>query len=234
MNRGRFIGGAICVAVAVVLAVLTVVLPDEDMWFQVGDQNIPFLPSIILGIVGAALLLTSRGGSASDTGVVQTPASGVSGSGSGAVVHDAQSQAGTVVAPPGGAESAAGPSDEVPPPDASDKAQLNKALERMGWGAFLIMLGGFALVPDDVAPKGLWSIGLGVIWLGLNAARYNKGIRMSGFTTFLGLVCLVSGLLELIGLEEVGGAIFLIALGTFVIARPWIERRDLFGKAEES
>lgn len=36
------------------------------------------------------------------------------------------------------------------------------------------MLGGFALVPGDVVPKGAWLIGVGAIMLGLNAARYLK------------------------------------------------------------
>jgi hypothetical protein len=44
---------------------------------------------------------------------------------------------------------------------------------------------------------------------------------------------LVSGTLELVGLEEVGGAIFLITLGVYVILKPAIARRGLFGKAEE-
>jgi len=45
----------------------------------------------------------------------------------------------------------------------NEKAVLNKRLEGIGWGLFLIMLGGFGLVPNKVVPKGLRSIGLGVI-----------------------------------------------------------------------
>lgn len=52
--------------------------------------------------------------------------------------------------------------------------QLNKRLENVAWGLFLNMLGGFSLVPDEVIPKGLWSIGIGLIMLGLNLARYLK------------------------------------------------------------
>ncbi len=116
----------------------------------------------------------------------------------------------------------------------SEKAALNKRLEGVGWGLFLIMLGGFGLVPDHIVPKGLWSIGLGLIMLGLNAARYYYHIKMSSFTTVLGIIALVSGVLELLGRNNLGGAIFLIVLGAYLLVKPWFDRRQLFGKAEES
>ena len=114
-----------------------------------------------------------------------------------------------------------------------DKAALNKRLEGMGWGLFLIMLGGFALVPHDLVPKGLWSIGVGVIMLGLNAARYLYHIKMSGFTTVLGIIALISGVLELLGRNNLGGAILLIILGAYLLVKPWFDKQRLFGKAEE-
>jgi hypothetical protein len=36
-----------------------------------------------------------------------------------------------------------------------EKAALNKRLETIGWGCFLLLLGGFALVPDETIPKGV-------------------------------------------------------------------------------
>lgn len=115
-----------------------------------------------------------------------------------------------------------------------EKAALNKRLESIGWGLFLIMLGGFALVPSATLPKGLWSIGVGVIMLGLNVTRYFYKIRMSGFTTVLGIIAIISGVLELMGQNDLGGAIFLIVLGAYLLVKPWFDKRQLFGKAEES
>ena len=46
-----------------------------------------------------------------------------------------------------------------------EKAALNKRLESIAWGCFLIMLGGFALVRKETIPSGVWSIGVGVIML---------------------------------------------------------------------
>lgn len=62
MNRSRPIGGIICLALAALIAVLTVVLPEDNMMFMVGDVNVPILPAIILAVVGSVLL----GGARSD------------------------------------------------------------------------------------------------------------------------------------------------------------------------
>jgi hypothetical protein len=131
-------------------------------------------------------------------------------------------QAGTDVAV---AEPAA-PADEA-------KIALDKRLEAIGWGCFLIMLGGFSFVPERAVPKGLWSIGIGLIMLGLNGARYAYGIRMSGFTTVLGILSLVSGVTQLSGLNRFEGPVLLIILGAYLVVKPWIEKRQLFGKAEQ-
>ena len=118
--------------------------------------------------------------------------------------------------------------------EVTEKKVLNKRLESIGWGCFLIMLGGFALVPEAVVPKGLWSIGVGVIMLGLNIARYFSKIKMSGFTTFLGVIALISGVRQLLGVHSFEGAILLIILGAYLLVKPWFDRRQLFGKAEDS
>jgi hypothetical protein len=112
------------------------------------------------------------------------------------------------------------------------KAALNKRLETVAWGAFLVMLGGFMFVPDEIIKGGWWSIGVGLIFLGLNAARYFNGLRMSGFTTFLGIISVIGGVLDLAGMEGVNGAVLLIVLGGYLILKPYFEKRQLFGKAE--
>lgn len=115
-----------------------------------------------------------------------------------------------------------------------EKAALNKNLERMAWGLFLIMLGGFMFLPNDRVPDGMWSIGVGLIMLGLNAARYLNGLRMSGFTTVLGILSVVGGVVQLFGVRNVEGAFLLIILGAYLVLKPWFDKRGLFGKAEES
>jgi len=114
------------------------------------------------------------------------------------------------------------------------KAALNKRLETIAWGCFLIMLGGFMYVPQTTVSKGVWSIGVGLIMLGLNVVRYTYKIRMSGFTTVLGILSLVAGMLQVLGFMSLEGAVLLIILGAYLVLKPWFDDRKLFGKAEES
>ncbi len=116
----------------------------------------------------------------------------------------------------------------------TSKTVLNKRLETAAWGLFLIMLGGFMYVPETTLKKGVWSIGVGLIMLGLNAVRYYYKIRMSGFTTVLGIVSVIAGVLQVLGIMAFEGAFLLIILGAYLILKPWFDRRKLFGKAEES
>ena len=55
MNKGRLVGGIVCLAVAALLAVLAVVLPEGKVVFMVGDSNIPYIPVVVLAGLGLAL-----------------------------------------------------------------------------------------------------------------------------------------------------------------------------------
>jgi hypothetical protein len=188
MDKSRAIGGIICLAIAGLLIVANLRLPSEDLMFQVGDVNMPWVPPIVLGIVGIVLLATMK--------------------------QPEEKKEETIIEP--------------------DRADLNKRLETVAWGAFLIMLGGFMFVPEEIIRGGWWSIGVGLIFLGLNAARYFSGLRMSGFTTFLGVVSAIGGVLDLVGMEGVNGAVLVIVLGAYLLLKPYFEKRQVFGKAEEA
>jgi hypothetical protein len=196
-NKGRVIAGLICLALALLLAVLTFTLPEDRMMFMIGDDNVPIVPAIILGVIGIVLLANAKES------------------------HDERIEVAV---------------KELSIDNAQDgeKVKLNKRLETIGWGLFLIMLGGFSFVPHEMIAKGVWSIGIGVIMLGLNVTRYFYGIRMSGFTTLLGIVSLLSGVTQLLGLHSMDGPILLIVLGSYLILKPWFEKNKIFGKAEES
>ena len=196
MNKGRLIGGIICLAAALLIAVLFVTLPEGRVTFMVNEINMPYVPVIVLGILGVWLLVTAR---RSEEEIEK-------------MTLDKEKE-------------------EVEP---SEKAILNKRLETIGWGLFFIMLGGFAFVPYELVPKGLWSIGVGVIMLGLNITRYFNKIKMSGFTTFLGVISLLSGVTQLMGMHNLDAPILLIIIGAYLILKPWFDKRQLFGKAEES
>jgi hypothetical protein len=192
MNKSKLIWGVICLVIAGGLTVANLALPPEDLMFQVGDENMPWVPVAVLAVLGIWLLATA--GSSAQSAVEAVEAE--------------------IVVDP-------------------DRAALNKRLETIAWGCFLILLGGFMFVPEQFIEGGWWSIGVGLVMLGLNAARYFNGLRMSGFTTFLGAVSVISGTLEVIGLYDLDGAILLIILGAYLLIKPYLEKRKLFGKAEQ-
>ncbi|MBI5841885.1 MAG: hypothetical protein HZB19_17490 [Chloroflexi bacterium] len=193
MNKSNLIWGIICLVIAGALAAANLTLPPEDLMFQIGDQNMPWVPPVVLAILGIILISTSNQG-----------------------------------------EEKMKEETKVKPVVDSAKAALNKNMETAAWGCFLIMLGGFMFVPDSVVEGGWWSIGVGLIMLGLNAARYFTRIRMSGFTTFLGIISVIGGALELAGMKGIDGAVFIIVLGGYLILKPYFDKRQLFGKAEQS
>jgi len=193
MNKSKLIWGIICLVIAAGLAVLNLTLPEEDLMFQIGDVNMPWVPPAVLGIIGIILLAT-----ASQPEEVE-------------MKEEVKKEV------------------NIDP----EKAALNKRMETIAWGAFLIMLGGFMFVPEEIIKGGWWSIGVGLIFLGLNVARYFNGLKMSGFTTFLGVISIIGGVLDLVLVQEIDGAVFLIVLGGYLILKPWFEKRQLFGKAEQ-
>ena len=60
MNKGRLVGGIICLALAALLAVLSLTLPSDEVVFMIGDTNAPIVPVVVLAFVGLALLVTAR------------------------------------------------------------------------------------------------------------------------------------------------------------------------------
>lgn len=194
MNKSRAIWGVICLVLGGLLGVLYFVLPSEDLMFTVGDQNLPWVPAVILGVVGILLLASSVTTSRKEDPLSEKP---------------------EVVIDP-------------------EKAALNKRLETICWGLFLIMAGGFMFVPEEFIKGGWWSIGIGLIMLGLNVARYFNQIKMSSFTTFLGILSLAGGIAQVLGWTALDDALFFLLLGAFLLIRPIFDKRGRFGKAEES
>jgi hypothetical protein len=61
VDKGRLIGGIICLAVAALLAVLNVRLPADKLLFSFMGENMPWVPVIILGLAGLVLMVTAPG-----------------------------------------------------------------------------------------------------------------------------------------------------------------------------
>jgi hypothetical protein len=104
----------------------------------------------------------------------------------------------------------------------------NRNFEMAAWGALFIWWGITVLFTS--LPHGVGALGIGLILLGLNAARWLNGIPASGFTITLGILALVLGGLELANVvlhlpfELPVFAILLITLGVILLAREILRR----------
>ena len=56
INKSRLIWGIICLVIAAGLTTANLILPSEDLMFQVGSINMPWIPPVVLAIVGIILL----------------------------------------------------------------------------------------------------------------------------------------------------------------------------------
>jgi hypothetical protein len=74
---------------------------------------------------------------------------------------------------------------------------INRNYDAIAWGAIFIWWGVTEVVKS--LPAGSGAIGIGVILLGVNAARMRNGVPVSSFSTALGILALVWGGLELAG-----------------------------------
>lgn len=59
MNKGRLIGGILCLAVAALLMVLIFALPEGKVVFMVNGSNVPWIPVVVLAGAGAGLVGTA-------------------------------------------------------------------------------------------------------------------------------------------------------------------------------
>ncbi len=109
-------------------------------------------------------------------------------------------------------------------PEARAKA-LNRRLDTVAWACFLIMIGCLGLVPKEQVPEGTWLVGVGIIWLGLNAVRYVNQIKMSSGTIILGILAIVAGLGDILGVSMPVLPILLVLLGINLLIKHLSEDR---------
>ncbi len=100
---------------------------------------------------------------------------------------------------------------------------IQRNYDGFAWGAFFVWWGITELFPG--LPEGTGAVGIGLILVGLNLARYRSQMPTSGFTTTLGVLALVLGGIELaqplLGLtfDLPVFAILLIVLGLVTLFR---------------
>ncbi len=116
----------------------------------------------------------------------------------------------------------------------NEKRLQRRDFSVVAWGAFFIWWGITELFPS--LPDGFGPLGIGLILLGLNAARHYAGEPTSKFSISSGILAVIWGGLELAGFglrlpfEIPVFAILLIVLGVMILAPeiPW-SRNKTFG-----
>ena len=73
---------------------------------------------------------------------------------------------------------------------------LDARYETIAWGAILILVGGLEAIPGNQGGVGV--LGIGIILLGLNLARYVSRIAVSPFSITLGVIALGLGAVALL------------------------------------
>jgi hypothetical protein len=113
-----------------------------------------------------------------------------------------------------------------------EMTRTNRNIDALGWGALFIWWGITLLVK---LPAGIGLIGVGLILLAANAARYYQEKQFGGFTTVIGVLALVWGGLELAGtilpFELPVFPILLVVLGLIVL---FGNRRDDVMRSKEA
>jgi hypothetical protein len=104
-------------------------------------------------------------------------------------------------------------------PDQSGNRRHGQRLDEIAMALVLIMTGGLWLAPKAMFPEGTWLAGLGLILLGLNAARRSRGLKTSGFGIIVGLIAFAAGIGRIIGQELPLIPILLIVLGAGLVLR---------------
>jgi hypothetical protein len=109
-----------------------------------------------------------------------------------------------------------------------------KRLDEIAMALALIMTGALWLAPKAMFPEGTWLLGMGLIVLGLNAARRILGLKTSGFGIIVGLIASAAGIGRIIGQDLPIVPILLIILGLGLVLKAAAGRKNPLGTPDAS
>ena len=110
----------------------------------------------------------------------------------------------------------------------------NRRFETLAWGLLFVWLGAWwGFLEDGILPAGSGAMGVGLILLGLNVARWLKDIPITVLSTTFGALFLLLGLMKLTDVARRCPmcnvnlfALFLILLGGIVLVREFLRVRE--------
>lgn len=103
----------------------------------------------------------------------------------------------------------------------AQKSELSRKLDAIGWGLFFLMLGAIWLFPEKWIPEDKWvmaaAIGVGVILIVMNVARYLWAVKPSVGAIVLGALALVWGVAGFYGTDLPFFPILFVLIGVGII-----------------
>jgi len=118
--------------------------------------------------------------------------------------------------------------------DQSGDRRRGQRLDEIAMALVLIMTGGLWLAPKAMFPEGTWLAGLGLILLGLKAARRIRGLKTSGFGIIVGLIASAAGIGRILGQDLPLVPILLIIFGVGLVVRAATGSRRPTGMSDVS
>lgn len=112
----------------------------------------------------------------------------------------------------------------APPGTDPRRAEMDRRIDRTGWGLFFIIIGALWLVPEPL-PEGTWLTVIGVVLLAVNGWRLASGLPLHLWTSIVGGFSLLAGIGLLFGLDLPVLALMLIAIGVATLSEPLLRRR---------
>jgi hypothetical protein len=103
-------------------------------------------------------------------------------------------------------------------------AAFDHRLNDVGWGLFLMLIGGVWLLPDGTVSTGAWLIATGVLLLGLNVFRRIRGIPAHRVGVLLGLLAVITGMAWLADAIAPILPAALVAVGAWIVVKPLLVR----------
>lgn len=97
-----------------------------------------------------------------------------------------------------------------------EKLSLNARIDAIGWALLFILTGTLWLMPEGLAPEGAWLIGVGLILVGENAARYLIGLKMDAISTPMGVIALATGLSEVLFKVDLFFPVLFLVIGASI------------------
>ncbi len=97
------------------------------------------------------------------------------------------------------------------------RVRLDKRIDSIAWGVFLIMIGALWCFPDGAVPEGAWMFGTGLILLVVIIARHIGNIQVTGFWVVMCGLALGAGLTNMLGLPLPVLPIVMIMVGAAII-----------------